>query len=166
MWLYGVLSILYTFYQNMVEATCPCTDAISSWQPEENCSIKLKYNSRLSDNLHNPQYLQTTVHVVDITNFPTFLGSLSNEQRVWWWTKILRHDRILQTLRSQRSAVCLQNRVKSGGFLKREKGKGTKIRKTVKTFFLFWTLSEKKLLLLPLLFFHLLLCQRCLWFHT
>jgi hypothetical protein len=72
MWLYAVLSILYTFYQNMVEATRPCTDAISSWQPEENCSIKLKYNSRLSDSLHNPQYLQTTVHDMDIIYLPYF----------------------------------------------------------------------------------------------
>jgi hypothetical protein len=85
MWLYGVLSILYTFYQNMVEATRPFTDAItfyqnmveatrpftdaiSSWQPKENRSIKVKYNSRFAKrNSHKLQGGHTTVHVVDIT---------------------------------------------------------------------------------------------------
>jgi hypothetical protein len=127
MWLYGVLSILYTFYQNIVEATRPCTDAISSWQREENCSIKLKYNSRLSDNLHNPQCLQTTVHVVDITNFPRqFLQRTANMMIMMMDENFATRSDLANPARSQRSAVCLKNRVKSGGFLKREKGKETK----------------------------------------
>ena len=80
MWLYGVLSTLYTIYQNMVEAARPCTDAVSSWQLEENCSIELKFTSRLSFRQSQQSTVSEDQHFVDITYFRRYCN-LSNEQR-------------------------------------------------------------------------------------